>query len=95
MPESYEDWMKQVRAALDSLDMPMANWQAIGRFDYRSEYAAGVKPEDAALKANRLWWLEWHKSLKQDCQETPDCWLPRSHQGRCEPIPPLAGAAEP
>ncbi len=83
MPDSYAQWMKEVRAVLDSLIMPMADWQEIGAFDYRSEYDAGVKPNDAATKANRHWWREWNKSLKQECRQTQDCWLPRGHQGRC------------
>jgi hypothetical protein len=27
-----------------------------------------------------------NKSLKQDCTETPNCWLPRDHQGKCQPV---------
>ena len=83
---SFEEWMHKVRAAFDSLNMPAADWQAIGAFDYRSEYDAGVKPDAAAMKANRYWWLEWNKSLKQDCRATKNCWLPRGHEGQCEPI---------
>ena len=90
MPEPYEEWMKQVGVAFDSLNMPMADWQLLGSFDYRGEYEAGLSPEQAARKANRYWWLEWHKSLKQDCRQTNGCWLPRGHQGECEPIAPAA-----
>jgi hypothetical protein len=86
MVESYEEWMNQVRAAFDSLNTPMADWQVIGTFDYRSQYDAGVKPADAAMKANCHWWHEWNKSLKQDCHQTTDCWLPRGHQGQCQPV---------
>jgi len=84
--DSYEQWMSEVRAAFDSLDMPMADWQVIGFFDYRREFDAGIKPQDAATKANRHWWHEWNKSLKQHCPETKDCWLPRGHQGQCQPV---------
>ena len=78
--------MNEVRAAFDSLNMPMTDWQVIGAFDYRSEYNAGVKPDDAAMKANRYWWREWNKSLKQDCLLAKDCWLPRGHQGQCQTV---------
>lgn len=84
MAGSYDEWMKEVRAAFGSLDMPMADWHVIGAFDYRSEYNSGVKPNEAALKANRQWWHEWNKSLQQDCRKTRGCWLPRGHQGQCE-----------
>jgi hypothetical protein len=90
MAHLYETWMKEVRAAFDSLDTPMADWQTIGAFDYRKEYDAGVKPEDAAMKANRHWWHEWNKSLNQDCRQAKDCWLPRGHQGECQPVAELA-----
>lgn len=83
MSDSYGEWMKEVRSAFDSLNMPMADWQEIGAFDYRSEYVAGVKPQDAAEKANRHWWREWNKSLNQECRQTVECWLPRGDQGRC------------
>jgi len=86
MAESYEEWMKQVRAAFEWLDMPMADWQAIGVFDYRSEYDAGANPDEAAMKANRYWWHEWNKSLQQECRQHKDCWLPRGHQGECQPV---------
>ncbi len=86
MAESYEKWMNEVRAAFDSLNLPAADWQAIGAFDYRSEYDAGVKPQDAAIKANRHWWREWNKSLNQNCRKTNDCWLPSGHQGECQPV---------
>lgn len=86
MTESFEQWMHKVRAAFDALNMPMADWQTIGAFDYRSEYDAGVKPDDAAKKANRYWWREWNKSLNQDCRASKDCWLPRGHEGQCEPL---------
>lgn len=38
------------------------------------------------MKANRFWWHEQNKSLKGDCRLTPDCWLPRGHQGLCQPV---------
>jgi hypothetical protein len=84
MPDAYAEWMKAVRAALDSFSMPMADWQEIGAFDFRREYDAGVKPDDAATRAHRHWWWEWNKSLNQDCRQTKDCWLPRGHQRQCQ-----------
>jgi len=78
--------MKQVHAAFEKMHMPMADWQVIGAFDYRKQFDAGVKAADAAMKANRHWWHDWNKSLKQDCRQTNDCWLPRGHQGECQPV---------
>ena len=86
MADAYLEWMKEVRTAFESLNVPMADWQLIGYFDYRREFDAGVKPQDAATKANRHWWHEWNKSLKQHCPQTDDCWLPRGHQGVCQPV---------
>ncbi len=98
MNESYEKWMIEVRAAFDSLSLPATGWQAIGAFDYRSEYDAGVKPKEAAIKANRHWWREWNKSLNQECRKTKDCWFPRGHQGQCqsveESLPPAIALVE-
>ena len=86
MPETYEEWMNEVRTAFESLNLPMADWQALGAFDYRGEYDAGTNPTDAAKKANRYWWHEWNKSLNQDCRQAKDCWLPRGHQGGWQPV---------
>ena len=86
MAESYEEWMNEVRASFGSMVMPMSDWHVLGAFDYRREYDAGVKPGDAAMKANRQWWHEWNKSLKQECRQSDDCWLPRGHEGQCQPV---------
>jgi hypothetical protein len=64
----------------------MADWQARWLFDFRHEFDAGVADGDAAMKANRHWWREQNKSLKQDCRKTPGCWLPCEHQGECQPV---------
>jgi hypothetical protein len=53
MAESYETWLNDVRAALDSVNMPMTDWQGVWPFNVRAEYNAGTKPDDAAMKANR------------------------------------------
>jgi hypothetical protein len=82
----YEHWLEEVKAALDSVNMPMADWQGVWAFDFRAEYEAGAKPDDAAMKANRYWWREQNGSLSQDCRETKGCWLPRGHQGACQPV---------
>ena len=82
----YERWLDEVKAALDSVNMPMADWQGVYRFDFHAEYEAGAKPDDAAMKANRCWWREQNKSLKQDCREREGCWLPRGHRGECQPV---------
>lgn len=82
----YTEWLKEVAAALESVNMPMADWQGIWPFDFQTQYAAGVTPNDAAMNANRFWWHEQNKSLKQECVQTPNCWLPRGHHGICEPV---------
>jgi len=74
--------MEEVRAVLDSLILPVADWQVMGAFDYQREYDAGVPPNIAAMKANRQWWHDWNKSPNQECQRSKDCWLPRGHQGQ-------------
>lgn len=82
----YEHWLTEVKAALEAVNMPMADWQGVWPFDFRAEYDAGAKPDDTAMKANRYWWREQNKSLKQDCRETDACWLPRGHQGDCQRV---------
>jgi len=66
--------------------MPKDEWQGIWPFDFRAEYDAGTKADDAAMKANRHWWQQQNKSLGQDCDKLPGCWLPRGHQGDCQPM---------
>jgi len=82
----YEQWLAGVRTALDSVNMPMDDWQSQWPFDFRVAYDAGTQPDDAAMQANRHWWREQNKSLKQDCRQTDDCWLPRGHRGDCQPV---------
>jgi hypothetical protein len=86
MTDAYEVWLDQVRDAVRSINMPMADWQKTWAFDFRAEYKAGTNPDAAAMKANRFWWREQNKSFKKDCQKTAGCWLPRDHQGECQPI---------
>jgi hypothetical protein len=86
MPDAYDKWLGEVRNVLNSINMRMDDWQGIWHFDFRSEYDDGSDAKDAAAKANRFWWHEQNKSLKRDCAQTANCWLPRGHQGSCEPI---------
>lgn len=85
MPETYDVWLDQVRDALRSINMRIEDWQGAWPFDFRAEYKAGANPDAVAMKANRFWWLEQNKCMKQDCQKTPGCWLPQGHQGECQP----------
>jgi hypothetical protein len=85
MADAYQLWLDQVRDALRSINMQMDDWQPIWSFDFPREHRAGTTPGDAAMKANRFWWREQNKSLKQDCQKVPGCWLPRAHKGDCQP----------
>jgi hypothetical protein len=86
MSNRYEAWIADVQQALSSINMSMDDWQSRWPFDFQAEYKAGTKADDAAMKANRFWWHEQNKSLKQDCHSTPNCWLPRGHQGPCQPM---------
>jgi hypothetical protein len=85
MAETYEVWLEQVRHALRSINMHIEDWEGVWPFDFSAEYEAGTNPDAAAMKANRFWWREQNKSMKQDCQKTPACWLPQGHQGNCQP----------
>jgi hypothetical protein len=68
MANSYEKWLNDVRAALESINMGFDDWQNIWPFDFQHEFNAGVKAEDAAMKASRFWWRE---QKMHDC----GCWL--------------------
>ncbi len=72
------------RRRLPNGHVAMEHWQPIWSFDFPREHKAGTTPDDAAMKANHFWWRQQNKSLKQDCQKTPNCWLPRDHQGKCQ-----------
>jgi len=86
MSETYEVWLDRFRDALRSINMRVEDWQSIWSFDFGAEYEIGTDPDAAAMKANRFWWREQNRSLKQDCRLTPTCWLPRGHQGSCQPV---------
>lgn len=83
---TYEEWMIAVRSALDSVNMSVEDWQSIWPFDFSSEYQKGTASADAAEKANRFWWYEQNKSRQKECLKTSDCWLPREHDGDCQPL---------
>ena len=85
MSETYETWLDEVRGALRSINMPLEEWQAIWPFDFAAEHKAGTNAGDSAMKANRFWWHHQNKSMGQDCDRLPGCWLPRGHQGDCQP----------
>jgi len=85
MANAYEVWLDQVRDALRSINMRIEDWQGVWPFNFSAEYEAGTNPDAVAMKANRFWWREQNKSMKQDCQKTPGCWLPQGHQGGCQP----------
>ena len=85
MADAYEKWFDQVKEALHSINMNMSDWQPVWSFDFSAEYKAGTNPDAAAMKANRFWWREQNKSLKQDCAKMPGCWLPRGHRDDCQP----------
>lgn len=88
MTVDYTTWLREVRAALASINMPMDEWQKAWRFDFEREFNVGTDAATAADLANRYWWHEQNKSIGQDCLTTSDCWLPRNHRGDCQPVHP-------
>lgn len=86
MSGSYSDWIADVNEALRSINMSMDDWQPRWAFDFGAEFKAGTRADDAAMKANRFWCFEQNKLLKQNCRVSSNCWLPRGHQGACQPV---------
>jgi hypothetical protein len=86
MAQPYELWIADVRSALESINMPMDQWQSRWRFDFQQEYSLGSEASMAANKANRFWWHEQNKALRQHCAKTSNCWLPSGHSGECQPV---------
>jgi hypothetical protein len=86
LTNAYDTWLVEVRKTLDSINMPMEDWQAVSPFDFKREYVAGVSADDAALTANKFWWQQQNRRIDQDCRRTPNCWLPRNHSIECEPV---------
>jgi hypothetical protein len=86
MTASYEAWLKEVKEALSSINMPLEEWQKSWAFDFRAEFNAGTTANDVATKANRFWWHEQNKAIQQDCRLSQGCWLTRGHQGICQPV---------
>lgn len=82
---TYDVWLDRVKEALKSINMPMEDWQKIWTFDFSGEHDNGTDPETAAMKANRFWWHQQNRSMGRDCDKLPGCWLPRGHQGECQP----------
>ena len=82
---TYEVWLNQVRDALQSINMPMDEWQGVWPFHFSREHDSGTAPDEAAAKANRFWWHQQNKSMGQDCDKLPGCWLPRNHRDECQP----------
>jgi len=94
MTATYETWLEEVEKALASINMPMEEWQRQWAFDFTREFRSGAVATDAAMKANRFWWHEQNKAVHQDCTLSGDCWLPRGHQGRCQPVIQDASGAQ-
>lgn len=73
MPVTFESWLKQVEEALTSINMPLAEWQNRWEFDFSREFSTGTSALDAAKKANRFWWFQQNKALRQECLTSRDC----------------------
>lgn len=76
MTRSYDAWLGDVRSALQSINMPMDEWQKTWHFDFEREYKAGSEASKTAEKANRCWWYQQNKAMHQECRRTSQCWLP-------------------
>ena len=85
MANEYEAWLDQVRTALHSINMSMDDWQPVWPFDFPGEHDKGTDSGAAAMKANRFWWYRQNRSIGRECDMVPGCWLPRGHQGECQP----------
>jgi len=85
MANEYEAWLDQVRTALHSINMSMDDWQPVWPFDFPGEHDKGTDSGAAAMKANRFWWYRQNRSIGRECDIVPGCWLPRGHQGECQP----------
>ena len=85
MPGTYSAWMGEVQDALRSINMQIDDWQKFWPFNFQEEHSSGTSAFDAAQKANRFWWHRQNKKLGQDCTLNKDCWLPRGHEGQCQP----------
>lgn len=86
MTIGYDSWIKEVRAVLASINMPMEHWQKVWPFDFAKEFLDSISADSAAAKANRFWWRELNRSIGHDCSKDPDCWLPNGHQGDCQTV---------
>ena len=85
MANGYDVWLDRVRAALRSINMSIDDWQPVWPFDFSGEHEKGTDPDGAAMKANRYWWYQQNRSIGRECDTVPGCWLPRGHQGECQP----------
>ena len=41
LTDAYDKWLVRVRETLDSINMPMEDWQAVSAFDFEREFAMG------------------------------------------------------
>lgn len=86
MADEFNSWLDQVGAALRSINMRIDDWQSVWPFDFSHEHEKGTDPDTAAMKANHFWWHQQNKSMGRECDKVPGCWLPRGHEGDCQPI---------
>jgi hypothetical protein len=80
----FDSYLAEVRAALNSINMQMEDWQRAWPFDFRAQFERGIAPGEAAEAANRFWWYQQNKSIGQACRKTENCWLPQNHRGECQ-----------
>jgi hypothetical protein len=84
MQRSYNNWIKDVRSALASINMPMDEWQLVSQFDFAKEFNLGTPADSAAERANRFWWRVQNQRIGQQCCKNSECWLPNGHNGSCQ-----------
>jgi hypothetical protein len=83
--QAFESWLTEVKESLSSMKMSFDRWQKAWAFDFQQEFHAGTAAKNAAMKARRFWCHQQNKALDHECRKTPNCWLPRDHQGDCQP----------
>ncbi len=83
---TYAAWMNQVREKLFANGMDFDEWQSAFPYNFRRSFESGTSPTDAATRTSRFWWREQEKLLRTQCNRAANCWLPRDHDGECQPI---------
>lgn len=55
---AFQIWLSEVGAALQSINMPMEQWQRTFPYNFPADFYAGIQPADAAKRANDHYWTQ-------------------------------------